>query len=401
MHFISAPTFANLYYKALDLVYATPDYETSPRGMKIKECMNVVMELEDPTSNLFKCETDKSLTMPTGYTKKEIALYLAAYKNVDLFGAASPFWKTIANEDGTVNSAYGNLIFGMQDSGSEMTQYSWAVRMLQTDKDTRQAYMLFNRPMHQFLGNKDVPCTLSEIFHIRNNKLNATTTMRSNDLVSGFVHDIPSFTLFQWLVYRILKMYVYPDLELGTYTHIVYSLHLYEKDFDLTRRRLLAGFTPSSFPLPVHPGVVMNGDINKILDAKFNSIEITGKWDYPENEPFYNWLLSAPKKQITVPDNVSVEDFAKNLDFSNVEIPVIMPKHIQFDEYVLTPAKVTKSLTQNFKGTQIEIEGNCSCKEKNVDVDCTLVLTSSTCNDIPYISAALYFLGGAISKQII
>lgn len=398
MHYIAANNFAGLYHKALDLVYATPDYETAPRGMKIRECMNVVMELVNPTLNLFKCE-DKSLTMPTGYTKKEIALYLAAYKNVDLFGAAAPFWKTIANADGTVNSAYGDLIFGKQDSGSQMTQYSWAVRMLQTDKDTRQAYMLFNRPMHQFLGNKDVPCTLSEIFHIRNNKLNATVTMRSNDLVSGFVHDIPSFTLFQWLVYKVLKTNAYPDLELGTYTHIVYSLHLYEKDFDLTRRRLLAGILPNSFPLPENPGLIKSEDINKIIDAKFNGAEITGNWDYPENEPFYTWLLTAPKKQKLAPADISVEDFAKNLNFSDAESLKALPKQIYFDEYVLTPLKADKYSAQNFKGEQVEIE--VECRKENSEVEkCSLILTSSTCNDIPYISAALYLADRAVSKQI-
>lgn len=69
-----------------------------------------MLELSDITSNLFKSD-DKSITMPTGYTKKEIALYLSGTRSAALFAKASPFWGTIKNEDDTINSAYGNLVF--------------------------------------------------------------------------------------------------------------------------------------------------------------------------------------------------------------------------------------------------------------------------------------------------
>lgn len=110
MRYIKADTYAELYKKALVEVYEHPEYECSPRGQKIKECLDVVLELSDITSNLFKSE-DKSITMPTGYTKKEIALYLSGTRSAELFAKASPFWGTIKNADDTINSAYGNLIF--------------------------------------------------------------------------------------------------------------------------------------------------------------------------------------------------------------------------------------------------------------------------------------------------
>lgn len=110
MKFIKGNSFAEIYDQALDLVYNNPDFETAPRGMKIKECLNVAMELSDPLNNMFRYE-DKKLTMPAAYTRKEICLYLSATDKASMFAKASPFWDTIKNPDGTTNSAYGNLIF--------------------------------------------------------------------------------------------------------------------------------------------------------------------------------------------------------------------------------------------------------------------------------------------------
>lgn len=98
--------------------------------------------------------------------------------------------------------------------------------------------MRFNNTSHQIEGVKDFPCTFIMIFHIRDNKLCATVEMRSNDIICGLVHDLPSFTLFQYLMFLRLREAKYSDLELGTYTHIDNSLHVYERDFELVKNRI-------------------------------------------------------------------------------------------------------------------------------------------------------------------
>lgn len=273
-------------------MYNHPDYEAAPRGLKVKECLNACLELTNPLDNLFKCSTDKSLTLPTGYTKKEIALYLSGTDSVTEFCKASMFWDKIKNPDGkTINSAYGNLIFNpsLEDGRS---QFDWAYDCLVADKDSRQAFMRFNNTSHQYVGVKDLPCTFIGIFHIRNNKLNFTIEMRSNDIVKGLIHDEPSFTLFQWLMYLRLKP-TYPDLELGTYTHIANSLHLYETDFELTEKRLKAGIVPNHFPMPNNWKVIKSTDVDVLIEEKLDKQpQLLYKWEHPENEDFYKWILS-------------------------------------------------------------------------------------------------------------
>ena len=291
MKYLEGNTFAELYAKAMEQVYCHPDYETAPRGQKIKECLNVVMQVNNPLSNLFKCSKDKSLTLPTRYTKKEICLYLNGTNKLADFCKASSFWDKIKNPDGvTVNSAYGNLIFNPSLADGR-SQFDWAFDCLKNDKDSRQAFMRFNNTSHQYEGVKDLPCTFVEIFHIRGNKLHATIEMRSNDIVKGLAHDVPSFTLFQYLMYLRLKE-VYPELELGTYTHISHSLHIYEEDFELIKKRLDVGIEENAFPMPQNWHVIKSDDIKCVKDERLDGQKIFKLWEMPENSKFYEWILS-------------------------------------------------------------------------------------------------------------
>lgn len=268
MKYIVGNTFADLYSKILTTVYNDFDFETSPRGQKVRECLNVVLELTNPTLTLFKTD-DKELTMPTGYTKKELALYLMATDDACLFSKASKFWNFIKTEKNTVNSAYGNLIFN-RSLADGRSQFDWAFDCLVKDKDSRQSFMRFNNTSHQYEGNKDVPCTFIQTFHIRNNKLYSTVEMRSNDIVTGTVHDISAFCLFMNLMYtRLLE--VYPDLELGTYTHIVSSFHAYEKDFELIEKRINSTLNSAMFPFPMNWRVIKSNDIKQIVDIRLNN----------------------------------------------------------------------------------------------------------------------------------
>lgn len=288
---IKDKTFAGLYKQAICKVFNEPDFVCSPRGQKVKECLDVCLELEDIKSNLFKCD-DKKLTMPSGYTKREIALYLSATNDAKMFAKASPFWDTIKNADGTTNSAYGNLIFNssLKDGRS---QFDWAFDCLAADKDSRQAFMRYNNTSHQFTDNKDVPCTFIQVFHIRDNKLHSTTMMRSNDIVCGLVHDLPSFTLFQWLMFLKLKELAYPELEIGTYTHMVNSMHCYERDFELIEKRTHTELLPNSFPLPQNWRCIKSSDVAMLVDIKLNKqLQLFNDFEHPENKAFYDWILS-------------------------------------------------------------------------------------------------------------
>lgn len=228
------------YLGTLEDVYENYEYRSAPRGLPIREKLDYTFKVLNPVAeSLITMDEDRNLVIEE-YTKKEMDLYNSKTNRVEDFAAASKFWKTIANPDGTINSAYGYLIWGCESHGSLtysstpgvaplMTPWQWAKDSLIEDKDTRQAILRFSLPRHQWKGNRDQVCTMHGNFLIRDNKLHLSIVMRSNDMMKGLVYDLP------WFVSLINKMInelkdKYPDLEPGAYTHTVHSMHIYEKD---------------------------------------------------------------------------------------------------------------------------------------------------------------------------
>lgn len=99
-------------------------------------------------------------------------------------------------------------------------------------KNTRQAVIPIFNETDVDVETNDCPCTLTWQFLPRADKLHMITTMRSNDAWLGLPYDLFCFTRIQSLVADAV------GLDVGTYTHQVGSMHLYEKDVDKAREAL-------------------------------------------------------------------------------------------------------------------------------------------------------------------
>lgn len=251
-------TYQNIhqaYIGTLTDIYDNPDFVSAPRGQKVREKLNYQFTITEPTPHAIVTYDDERNKVIEEYSKKEFDLYESCSNLAEDFGKASKFWLKLANPDGTVNSAYGYLIWKNLSHGSDFetekvctsppqhegdgaiynmvpkrrTPWDWAKESLISDKDTRQAILRFSLPEHFWKGNKDFTCTLHGYFQIREDKLSLTINMRSNDLTLGLVYDLP------WFISLIYKMRdelidVYPNLEIGSYTHYVHNLHIYDRD---------------------------------------------------------------------------------------------------------------------------------------------------------------------------
>lgn len=240
---ISGETFAEVYEHILKNLLESPEYVCSPRGMEIKEITDFSFVVKNPASCLYENSRRSSQKK---YIAAEFLWYFSGRRDLAFIQRYASFWKQIADSDGNLNSAYGHLLFNRKNDHGK-TQWQWAHDSLVADKDTRQAIMHFNTPDHQYDGNKDFVCTLTGIFQIRENRLNFTITMRSNDIILGTATDVAFFCILQMQMHKLLKE-KYPDLKLGTYTHYAHSLHIYERHFDLVKEMLTAEFTPVQLP---------------------------------------------------------------------------------------------------------------------------------------------------------
>lgn len=225
-----------------------PDYVSSPRGMPCREKLDYGFKILEPSSSPISTRDPERNIKIAEYSEKEKKLYASLSNRVEDFAKASKFWEKLANADGTINSAYGHLIWGNSSHGNlryekygyMRTPWSWCVQALKADKDTRQAIMRFSLPEHFWIGNKDFTCTLHGDWQIRSDQLHLSMVMRSQDAVKGFVYDAPWFCSLMDKMLEELKT-TYPNLTKGTYTHFVHNLHIYEKDI-LTVKRML-GYT--------------------------------------------------------------------------------------------------------------------------------------------------------------
>jgi thymidylate synthase len=286
MKVFKGDNFSNVYEESLRCLYTNPNYKTSPRGLSIKEDLGVVLEFNNPLNSLY---TNKRRSSQFKYIAAEYLWYFLGKNDVDFISKYSSFWKNIQNEDGTVNSAYGNLIFKNKNEHN-YTQYKWAIDSLIKDSDSRQAIMHFNSDRHQYASNKDFVCTIYSIFHIRDNKLHFTVKMRSNDAILGLPTDVAFFTMLHQQAFLHLTE-TYPTLEIGTYSHHIDSYHIYERHFDLVNDMLKHDFLPVSIPK-------LNNDlISKSGQPSIELIELNRNLNY--NQTYSNDVLDWIKNQIS------------------------------------------------------------------------------------------------------
>lgn len=230
------PDTHTAYREVLRDVYANFEFRASPRGLAIREKVDYAFRVENPSSDPIVTADSGRNEKIAAYTAKEVALYDSCSNRVEDFAKASKFWEKLANPDGTINSAYGYLIWGKKSHGNPayapdtVTPWEWAKQSLIKDKDSRQAILRFSLPEHAYPGVKDFTCTLSGNFLIREDRLHLSIVMRSNDVVKGLVYDLPWFCGLMDRMLSELQAIKYPDLQKGTYTHFVHSIHAYEND---------------------------------------------------------------------------------------------------------------------------------------------------------------------------
>lgn len=287
MRIYKGNNFAEVYKDLLTDLARNPEHVCAPRDQKINEILNVGLEIKNPMASLYKNDVRGSQLK---YIAAEFVFYFSGRNDLEYIQRYAKFWKDIANSDGTVNSAYGHLLFNIKNE-HEKTQWEWAYESLKKDSDTRQALMHFNMPVHQFDGNKDFVCTLNAIFHIRDNKLDFTVMMRSNDAILGLPTDVAFFTMLQQQMFNLLTdgfHAPYPLLEMGKYTHSVNSMHLYERNFKLVDDMLDKKFSEDFIPKIKVDLVDSTGKMTRMMNDVHDAIECGHQ--LMTDDPTFSWI---------------------------------------------------------------------------------------------------------------
>ncbi len=236
---LSADTLDDLMRMAMEAVLAVGVPVDPTKGPTV-EVSGFVMELTNPRARLSLSYSRGKVFSSLG----ELCWYLSGRSDLKFIQYYMKRYDKYAEPDGSVRGAYGRRLFDFDGTN----QVASIIERLQSNSATRKAVIqIFDKSDIQ-AEYRDVPCTCSLQFLLRDNRLHLITYMRSNDLFRGFPHDIFSFTMLQELIARSI------GAELGTYTHIVGSLHIYANDLLKIKDYLHEGWhgaAPAMPPMPL------------------------------------------------------------------------------------------------------------------------------------------------------
>ena len=253
--------------------------EVAPRGMKTREIEDAIIRIDD-VYNTLPLGVGRG-TVP-GIGAVEACQLIAGASTPKLVIAIGPQFANYTEDNGLFHGAYGIRT---------QSQYAPIVERLKADPDTRQAVVTIWNPELDLLANKrDYPCTILHQFRIRNNKLNMSVYMRSNDVWLGAAYDFFQFTRVQLAIASIL------GIEPGTYHHHVGSLHIYEQHYDSAE-----SLKHTYEPYEKIPAMVGNswGEVSDFaMDALTAAIHHEEKALLYNLHPFEQWYANAMIKAV-------------------------------------------------------------------------------------------------------
>lgn len=235
--YIVGSTLDDVMRDAIEAILARGHKNNPTKGANT-ELIGVLLEFTNPRSRLSQTETRGKAFSCLG----ELCWYLAGTNDLEFISYYIPDYRKY-EEGGVLFGGYGPRMFG----ATGQNQIANVTALLKRNPDSRRAVIQLFDAGDIVEQHKDVPCTCTLQFMIREDALHLVTYMRSNDVYLGLPHDVFCFTMLQELMARTLSV------ELGTYKHAVGSLHLYDEHELAARQFLDEGWQPTDHSMPSMP----------------------------------------------------------------------------------------------------------------------------------------------------
>jgi len=191
------------------------------RGLKTVELLNATIIFSGSDTgiinigDIFKTSED--------YIEHETKWYYSQDPSNVYIKNHAQIWSTASDENGMTNSNYGFLLFSPQNG----YQYNNVIEELKRDKYSRRAIAYYTNPYMHYTGGNDHVCTMYVSYTVRDDKLQAIVSMRSNDIRFGLIGaDL------EWQRHILTSIAGKLDLEVGNIHWHAASLHLYERHFE-------------------------------------------------------------------------------------------------------------------------------------------------------------------------
>lgn len=215
-------TANDIWKSAVECLHGSGQLTKSRIG-DTKEILHSVFSISDPRQ---KWITSRFPPMNPAFALAELVWIVSGESEASVLNHWNPSLPKYCGNSENYHGAYGHRLrkhFGIDQL--ERAYYS-----LVNNPDSRQVVLQLWDSKIDFpdeLGrpvSDDIPCNICSILKIRNNRLDWTQVLRSNDIFLGVPYNFVQFTSLQ----EILAGWL--NLKVGAYTQLSDSLHLYLKD---------------------------------------------------------------------------------------------------------------------------------------------------------------------------
>lgn len=228
---------------------------TKPRGLSCRELCSyqTIVDMKDPVLNVPKRKLGYK------FMAAEAAWILSGDNRTSTITPYSRDIGKFSDDDITFFGAYGPKI---------RDQIHYVVKCLADDQSSRQAVINIWRECPP--KTKDVPCTLSLQWVIRDMTLHCIDTMRSSDIWLGWPYDVFNMSMISRYILLYLRKIKGINYDLGYLYLNAGSQHLYEINVE-TAEEIVADNVPNhiAWNLPL--------------------------WKFEEPDQLTNWLWEAAK----------------------------------------------------------------------------------------------------------
>lgn len=204
-------------------------------GQRNKGSRGDTRELISVTLNIKKPRARLSISENRGKPYSALGELLWYLSGSDALEFIEPYVSRFADDavGGILEGAYGPRLLNLR---AGINQFDSIHRLLTEKPGSRRAVIQLFNAEDIATAHKEIPCTTTMQFHLRNDVLHMSVTMRSNDAYWGLPHDIFCFTMIQEMMARRL------GAEMGEYHQYVGSMHVYEDHLDDMQEYVDEGF---------------------------------------------------------------------------------------------------------------------------------------------------------------
>jgi len=251
--FISENTLDDVLRTVFKLLLDDGKKVRASRG-SIREICGVSIKLTNPLARLSASSDRGVLFSCLG----ELLWYLRGTASLKVIRHYIPIYKKESEDGYLINGAYGPRLFDCNG----VNQFERVIQTLDEKPTSRRAIISIISAADIARDRKEIPCTSTIQFLIRDKKLNCFVSMRSNDAYKGLLHDFFAFTMLQEIIAREL------GYEIGFYHHSVASLHIYTKDIKDAQNYLDEGVQSTELTMNEMPKTSFKKWLPKVLEAE-------------------------------------------------------------------------------------------------------------------------------------